>query len=319
MQYAKPTLGRNFNITNCSEYIKEVVGDLTRDATSIADKSDISTDDMNRYKNLTVHVKYLENFRTQITAMMEGLMDIHQQATSNVREMIEGAQCTSKNWADITEFEDVKTEISSDQLSGSKEEMLNIQSNPDSRYQKTSGVVECLPASLDIEGIYEMSRGGANWKIPKIREMANIPPAFYFFEGDDMHARGVYICLSPGIVTHIPDVRVIPESTSNSKHRTAACKDGLECQNFECSFAHPGTPYMKLGIGSRCPGNPGFGDKDSYGPDMDSISESDIRMLLLYALTDLFPAVAWLQKHKDPRVGSLEVIRNLHLCEPDRS
>lgn len=317
MQYSKPTLGRNFNITNCSEYIRSVTGDLTRDIISIKDKHDVSINDMNIYKRIVIHMQYLQAFNNQLAGSLAVLKELSDETSAHLADVLDNISCASTKWADQTDFEELKHDIINDQLDRrSSNDISNIQSNPDQTSAKTSSTLECLPSSLDVEGLYELTKSEATWKLPKINSLSKIPPAFYFYDGDSMHERGVYICLSPGIVVHIPDVRVVPEAC---KHRTAACKDGLECRNYECTFAHPGTPYMKLGIMSRCPGNPTFGDRSSYGSDINSLTENDARMLMLYSLTDLFPIVSWLQKNKDPHVGNMEVIRNLHICEPDRS
>ncbi len=320
-KYAKPTLGRNFNVTNCTEYTKSVVVDLTHDTKILLEKNDVSLNDLSKYKKISVHLKYLQKFQEQLAKGISELTEIHKATEQKLKSTLASSSFDSKNWSDIDDFDVLKKEVVTQTAggSGSRKEIESCQQHPDGRFTTASGSIECLPASLDIDGIYEMTRGGATWRIPKIRDLATIPPAFYYFEGDDMYERGAYICMSPGIYIHIPDVRVISECMGNSKHRTSPCKDGLDCKNYECTYAHPGTPFIKLGIAPRCPGNPGFGDKESYGLDISGLVEQDARMLLLYSLTDLFPLVSWLQKHKDPKIGKIEVISNLHLCEPDRS
>jgi hypothetical protein len=319
MQYPKPSRGRQFNVVNCTRYIKSLLHSLTGDIDSLSDQSDLTIQNMDDFHTISIHVAFLTRFYNTIGPILETLKTKHAGVQEKFKELLASVpDCPSTDWEDITQYEELCTAVRSGS-SGSMTEIMTHQQHRDNPGATASKVLECIPDKLNVEGLYSYELDGAKWTIPRIRSLEDIPPMFYYFEGDEMHKRGVYICISPGIYVQVPQVRVIPETASNSKHRTAPCKDGLECKKVECTFAHPGTELMKLGIASRCPSNPRFGDKDSYGEDMGTISESDIRMLLLYSLSDIFPATSWLQANQDPLIGTMNVIDNLELCEPKRS
>jgi hypothetical protein len=320
-KYNKPTLGRKFNVVNCSGYIDNVINDLTRDIQKLSKSEDITIDNMNKLKHATLHINFLVSAVKRHAAALDALSEIQKKITTKYKSSLdELLDCKSEKWADIAEFEDLKSEILSDSMSecGDAHTVMKIQKNKDS-LDTASSLMEYLPQHLDIEGIYTYEQAGAKWRLPKIRDINNIPPMFYYFEGDALHKRGVYFSPSPGIFVEVPHIKVIPENISNSKHRTAPCKGGLECPNHECTYAHPGTPYMKVGISARCPKHPGFGDKDNYASDIKQIYETDARLLLLYSITDLFPLVAWMQQCKDPKIGEITVLKSLEICEPNRS
>lgn len=323
VKYQRPTMGKNFNSTNCLEYIKWLIASLTQDAQCMLDKRDASFHELEEFRKLATQVSYLSKTIKLASDSMNLLEYKYCEATDHMKDIIQTIKPPSiRSWADISEYDDIKDLIESEQYNkGSATEAKKYQHNRDTHdinSHQTSTSIEYLPPNLDIEGIYEMSMDGVKWYLPKINNLISIPPMFYFFEGNDMFQRGVYACISSGVYVQVPFLRVTPENTDNSKHRTAACKDGLECKNHECTFAHPGTTYMKLGITARCPGNPGFGDKDNIENDIDSLTEHDMRMMLMYSFSDIFPVMAWLQKHHNSRLGYVRVIKDLHICDPDK-
>ncbi len=156
-----------------------------------------------------------------------------------------------------------------------------------------------------IIGTHSYDKSGIHLDIPIIDDIKNIPPMFYYYRGNCGRVKrpgqfypGIYIRLANGTVAAIPtDVEVVPDISEASKRGTSKCKNP-QCVPFRCAFAHKGANYKKLGNTARCPGCPKFGNAETISDDCILATESDIRMVLLYGLNDLFSSALWIERNR---------------------
>lgn len=142
-------------------------------------------------------------------------------------------------------------------------------------------------------------------EIPIIDDIKNIPPMFYYYRGNSGRVKragqfypGIYVRLANGTVAAVPtDIEVVPDISEASKKGTSKCKNPL-CYQPRCGFAHKGASYKKLSNTARCPGCPKFGNGETINDDCILATESDIRMVLMYGLNDLFSSAMWIERNR---------------------
>lgn len=156
-----------------------------------------------------------------------------------------------------------------------------------------------------IIGTHTYERPGIRLDIPIIDDIKNIPPMFYYYRGNSGRVKrpgqfypGIYIRLANGTVAAVPtDVEVVHDISEAAKRGTSKCKNP-QCVPYRCGFAHKGANYKKLGNTARCPGCPKFGNGDTISEDCILATESDIRMVLLYGLNDIFSSALWIERNR---------------------
>lgn len=150
--------------------------------------------------------------------------------------------------------------------------------------------------------------------IPIVNKLSEIPIMFNWYIGDDTHPEGIYISLSNGLYIQVPFPDTICKNSKNFKHKSIPCKYksldickakqqeysriyGTDIRN--CNFVHIGEQYIKIGSDFRCPGLPSFGSFDSLEHDINNISLSDIKTILMNSSSDLLLIRLWHQSHSN--------------------
>jgi hypothetical protein len=90
---------------------------------------------------------------------------------------------------------------------------------------------------------------------------------------------------------------------------------GKQCKNIRCTYAHPGTDYVKIGCVSRCPNAHSFGNKDTLREDIKLVNIEDIRIVSMYGLKDLFSAALWFSHRSMNEEIVTKILNNLEVCD----
>ena len=153
-----------------------------------------------------------------------------------------------------------------------------------------------------------------NLHLPVIKNLKDIPPVFHWYNGDNFYKKGIYICLAPGFYSRVPFPNLLAASHPNFKNNSIPCKfETLEaCKTHkkkiseiynsdirECTYVHKKEKFTKIGAFYRC-NRESFGNHESLAIDMDFVSITDIKRILMYSLSDSLLSVMWYQnKFKD--------------------
>lgn len=176
----------------------------------------------------------------------------------------------------------------------------------------------------DISTIYGKDLG-FNFKIPIINKLNEMPSSLYWYEGDQKNPKGIYTCLSRKFYVQVPFPNVIDGTKDFNRTCSIKCKYNTaeECLNVRddfankykselrnCNFAHSGDKYIKIGTSFRCPNIPRFGNHSSLNYDLKNLPDCDIKMLLMYSLSDVLLGSLWFQNQKDISM----VLTNIDTC-----
>lgn len=157
---------------------------------------------------------------------------------------------------------------------------------------------------------YKYVFAGKEIVLPIIETLSNIPPSIYYYMGDENYDKGVYMRISNNTIAAIPDK--LDVITENSDIRqTTKCKNGKNCDMWHCTFQHPGGEYRKIGHKSRCASVPKFSNYDTFSKDISIVTYDDIRMCLLYSLSDIFCSSIWCQRSGNNNV----ILTDLQICD----
>lgn len=188
----------------------------------------------------------------------------------------------------------------------------------DETYEK---VLDTQGEAPIIIGEYSYNCSGFKMLLPIIKSLDDIPQNMYYYRGDKKNKRGVYSRISDRIVIKIPMVETIRENADNSRQMIVKCNKGKDCTFWNCTYAHPGVPYNKIGYVRRAFSCPGFSNIDTLKTDIKIITYEDIRICLMYATTDMFAVRGWCQDQEQQNInpndsssGKLVVWDNLDIC-----
>ena len=150
--------------------------------------------------------------------------------------------------------------------------------------------------------------------LPIISDIKSIPPAFYWYEGDKFHKKGIYICLCQGFYVKVAFPNVISGASKDHKLNSIKCKYTTieECKQNkkknseiygseirECFYVHKKECFNKVGSIFRC-SIENFGNHQTLNDDLKRVQNFDIKHLLMYSLSDDLLAILWYQnKFKD--------------------
>jgi hypothetical protein len=175
-----------------------------------------------------------------------------------------------------------------------------------------------------IKDIYS-TKLNFDWKLPIVNKLNDIPTSLYWYKGDKTHPKGVYTSLSTGFYVQVPLPNVIDGTKDFNRVCSTKCKYNtvdaclLVRQSLStrfntnirsCNFAHTGDKYSKIGSLFRCPNLPRFGNHTYINTDIDVLPDYDIRMLLMYSLSDIMLSSMWFQKQKTSKL----FLTNLDIC-----
>jgi hypothetical protein len=162
-------------------------------------------------------------------------------------------------------------------------------------------------------------------KIPIIDRLEEIPPSMYWFNGDSTYEKGIYTAISKKICIQIPLPNVVDGTKDFNRSCSVKCKNNSkeECYKIRkdlsnmynseirnCNYAHTGEKYSKIGTAFRCPNTPRFGNHNYLNHDLDNTSENDIKILLMYSLSDILLSSMWFQKKKKKKL----ILNNINIC-----
>jgi hypothetical protein len=148
--------------------------------------------------------------------------------------------------------------------------------------------------------------------IPVVDTLEEIPPMFCWWAGDSKHKAGIYICLAPNFYLEVPFPNLICKNSKNFKHKSIPCKYKTNKNCYEkqlefskiykteirqCNFVHIGEQYIKIGSDYRCPNLPSFGNFETLSEDLNTISLSDIKIILMNSSSDLLLIYLWYANH----------------------
>jgi hypothetical protein len=164
----------------------------------------------------------------------------------------------------------------------------------------------------DIDGV---SLQDKKITLPIARELKDITPALYWFEGDKYHKSGVYISLCKGFYAKIPFPDVIGTNGKHPKNNTIRCKFPNKeiCSKngaYNCLYVHKGEKFNKLCNGYRCK-NETFGCHKTIKEDIEKATHFDIKHILMYSLSDDLLSVLWFQN--DFKKGKELLFSNLDI------
>lgn len=213
------------------------------------------------------------------------------------------------NWADIEEIEDIE----------------NIQTGTTNKPEQINSATSSKKYNLykEIQMIHQTPIPAVKFPITPALEM--IKPAIQWYIGDTKHKEGLYMCLTDGCYIEVPFPDIIDGTKNNNRAGSIKCKhtDIDKClanrellasrYNSEirnCNFAHHGDKYIKIGSSFRCPELPHFGNHKTLKSDMDIINDSDIRLILMYSISDILLSNIWWQskKKRDETIHNLDIV-----------
>jgi hypothetical protein len=182
----------------------------------------------------------------------------------------------------------------------------------------------------NLSNIYNTNIG-FKFQVPIINKLNEMPSVFYWYNGDDTNPAGIYTCISRGFYVRVPFPNVVDSTKNCNKIGSIRCKNETyeECYNIrkelsirygsdirECTFAHTGDKYIKIGTTFRCPHMPRFGNHGYLENDIKTVTDSDIKTILMYSLSDILLTSLWFQRQKkdNSNESSNITFNNIEIC-----
>jgi hypothetical protein len=257
--------------------------------------------------------KYSRECLTKATEIRE-YVDINNRYADDPSKMVMAHRemCKGMSWSDITDIEDEKESVLKN-----ISQIVKIPKNLD-EYKHEPIMYK------DISNIYGKDLG-FNCKIPIINKLNEMPSALYWYGGDQKNPKGIYTCLSRKFYVQVPFPNVIDGTKDFNRSCSIKCKYNTveECLKVrddlankynsdvrDCNFAHFGDKYIKIGTTFRCPNIPRFGNHHFLKDDLKNLPDYDIKMLLMYSLSDILLGSLWFQNQKDTSM----VLTNIDTC-----
>ncbi len=269
-------------MTNCVAYLESTLRRVINDMTKQIGNKKRETSDLRQVATGIAHSDFCREALPRLTDLSKRLEDIIIQLRDDI--ISEDDSGKSQSWADASEYADVRDDI-------------KIRSPSIHEYQEHKDIPT-----------HEYWVGSAKLKVPVVQLLKEIPPSLYYFSGDEVHPPGIYICIMPNIYVQIPFTRVLTE-----EHRSVPCSLKSTCTDHNCSFAHPGAPFFRVGSTLKCPSVPNYGDIDTIDSDVQEVTLTDIRMLLMNALADIGAVYYWFQVNGDAPKEC--VMKDIDICD----
>jgi len=176
----------------------------------------------------------------------------------------------------------------------------------------------------EIVGEYSYNCSGFKMLLPIIKSLDNMPQNMYYYIGDKKNKKGIYSRISKNVIVKVPMVETVSEGAENSRQMIIKCNRWDKCTFWNCTYAHPGVPYNKIGYIRRCPSCPNFSNFDTLKIDIKIVEYEDIRIDLMYSMSDLFAIRGWCQYQNDleqnsnvsneKNSGKIMIWDNLEVC-----
>jgi hypothetical protein len=220
------------------------------------------------------------------------------------------------SWADINEIEE------------SKEKIID---SVDAAVKTKTNWKDYIHTPITYKNLSNVygKQIGFDWQIPIINKLNEMPSSLYWYGGDVTNPEGVYICLTRGFYIQVPFPNVIDATKDFNRTGSIKCKynSARECMDVrgdlankynssirDCNFAHTGDKYIKIGTTFRCPHKPRFGNHHYLKEDIGNVPDSDIKSILMYALSDILLSSIWFQKQKKEDSKTNMIMTNIDIC-----
>jgi hypothetical protein len=261
--------------------------------------------------------KYANECLTKATEIRK-IIDIDEKYEGDPSQMIKAHKLlySSMSWGDIDEIEETREKIFSDITDTiEKNDIIKDYTQPQIIYKSLSNVYG--------------KQLGFDWKVPIINKLNEMPTSLYWYKGDVNNPEGIYTCLTKGFYIQVPFPNVIDSTQNFNRTGSVKCKynninECLESRSNlasrynspirECTFAHKGDRYVKLGTTFRSPNKPRFGNHHFLKNDMDNIPDDDIKTILMYALSDMLLSSMWFQRQKTEDSNKSIIMTNIDIC-----
>lgn len=337
---------QSINLITCMKFFKSILKNATEFAAESArnpikiKKNTKSLDELKSIRNNFCQILWMKSILTELTEQVDGALEVYDNTirpiVENVSELtnddvnsdtiydmwnlsyhssIPPPKELTKSWADMTEYDDICRHIKAMKDAGYPD-CNNIQPIKDFRSESDVQIEQKYSfqnADVKETRYYNYEISGHKIKLPIIEELQDLPPCFYYFRGSRSHRRGVYMSPAQGFVMQVPEVTIVPYSVENANYYSVKCAQGKTCKNYRCTYAHPGTNYVKIGCVSRCPTVHSFGNKDTLADDLKSVTLEDVRIVSMYGLNDLFSAALWFAR-REPE-GVTQILSDLEVCD----
>ena len=164
-------------------------------------------------------------------------------------------------------------------------------------------------------------------RVPVVSRLDMIPSCMHWYNGDKHVPKGLYLSPYPNMYIRVPFMNVIDGTKDFNRIGSVKCKNGsketcrthrkhlaekFNSQFRECTYAHVGDKYRKIGMNYRSPGMPSFGNFRSLLTDTEKISYKDIKIMMMYALSDLLLCSMWCSANK---IKNPVVFHDIEVCQ----
>jgi hypothetical protein len=321
------------NINNILKLLKETVNNMEKIA-------ELNINDINLSVDKSNNIKYIDDIYENLSNISNVLNKYHD-IKNNMKSKIESIDMMVHKYNDyIKKYYEIKDTHKFIYLFDNS---YNIELN---KYTLFRDVIH--PSDLDIknnldikndigikkiikyknlDSINGVSLQNNNINIPVTPNLKNIPPMFYWYEGNNIHSQGIYICISEGMYIQVPFPNVIDNDHEDYKKNTIKCKyyDKNICYNNrkkmsllhnnkkikECNFVHKNEFFNKISDIYRC-NITSIGNHKTLNEDLNKLNIEDIKYLLMNNTSDLLLILLWFQnKFKD---SNDIVLNKLDMC-----
>lgn len=340
-------MSRSINLITCMKFFKALINNATEFAqnSTKTHEHQKSLDDLKTIRTNFCQVLWMKSILTDLLERVDTALEVYnttiEPIINNISDLVDddGKQISKSSlynmwqlsyhnsleppneimnsWADMTEYDDICCHIKAMKEVGYPEKD-NIQPIKELKSPSNSA----LESSFNLHSVpketkyYEYEISGRKITLPIVENLEDVPSCFYYFKGSKKYSRGVYMSPYDGVVMQVPAVRVIPYSMENANYFSMKCVQGKNCKNIRCTYAHPGTDYIKIGCVSRCPTAHSFGNKETLSKDLDQVNIEDIRIVSMYGLNDIFSSALWFsQKLNSTDRNDTRILNNLEVCD----
>lgn len=234
-------------------------------------------------------------------------------------------------WSDIQEQSDIRDKLLTDvdaKIERKSTKKLTAKNSSNKKSEDRQHISQPTYMYKTMSDVYDKPLG-FEWKVPIINKLSELPSSLYWYKGGSSNPPGLYMCITRGFYTQVPFPNVIDATQNFNRTGSIKCKYNTieDCLSFrrslaskynsdvrECNFAHAGDQYIKLGTTFRCPHKPRFGNHNHLTEDINNVSDSDIKTMLMYSLSDILLSSIWFQRTKTGDEKSNMILSNIDIC-----
>jgi len=281
------------------------IDDYITQLSTNSNTDDITIEELLSVKNNYVHLRWIFQECEKIKEKIEQIDAKYVEIVSPLIADINPLSYKYDDWGEIAKHDNITSRLSMLMVSDDSQQITTDQfeeSVPSvSNEQCVDSIVQprteqAKKIETKTVGLYKYIYAGKEILIPAVQQLDDIPSSIYYYYGDDRYKKGIYTRINDNTIVEIPiHVDVVSENTE-MKHFTIRCSEGNKCNKWKCSFQHPGGEYKKIGYKVRCPSRPRFSGMSTFESDVESISYEDVRLCLMYSLTDIFCSMVWCQR-----------------------